>query len=67
MLFHDEETTFSEFVAGQRLARAWRVLASIAFDCGFGNLSYFNRTFRKRFGCTPSEVRLQCARNNGPW
>ena len=75
MLFHDEETTFSEFVVGQRLAGAWRVLAdprfddrsitSVAFDCGFGDLSYFNRIFRKRFGCTPSEVRLQCARNNG--
>jgi AraC-like DNA-binding protein len=74
MLFHDEEITFSEFVVGQRLARAWRVLAdrrfddrsitSVALDCGFGDLSYFNRTFRKRFGCTPSEVRLQCARNN---
>ena len=73
MLFHDEETTFSEFVVGQRLARAWRVLAdqrfddrsitSIAFDCGFGDLSYFNRIFRKRFGCTPSEVRLKGARN----
>jgi AraC-like DNA-binding protein len=75
MLFHDEETTFSEFIVGQRLARAWRVLAdqrfddrsitSIAFDCGFSDLSYFNRIFRKRFSCTPSEVRLQCARNNG--
>jgi AraC-like DNA-binding protein len=76
MLFHDEETTFSEFVVGQRLAQAWRVLAdqrfddrsitSVAFDCGFGDLSYFNRTFRKRFGCTPSEVRLRCARSGVP-
>ena len=75
MLFHDEETTFSEFVVGQRLARAWRVLAdprlvdrsitSVAFDCGFRDLSYFNRTFRQRFGCTPSDVRLQRAGNNG--
>jgi AraC-like DNA-binding protein len=75
MQFHDEETTFSEFVVSQRLTRAWRVLAdprfddrsitSVALDCGFGDLSYFNRTFRKRFGCTPSEVRLQCARNSG--
>ena len=74
MLFHDEETTFSEYLAGQRLARAWRVLAdprfndqsitSVAFDCGFNDLSYFNRTFRKHFGCTPSEVRLRSARNN---
>ena len=74
MLFHDEETTFSDFVVGQRLARAWRVLAdprfvdrsitSVAFDCGFRDLSYFNRRFRRRFGCTPSDVRLERARNN---
>jgi len=29
----------------------------IAFDVGFGNLSYFNRLFRRRYGATPSDVR----------
>jgi AraC-like DNA-binding protein len=61
----DEDMTFSEFVIRQRLARAWRILVdprfvdrsvtSVAFDCGFGDLSYFNRTFRRQFGCTPSD------------
>jgi AraC-like DNA-binding protein len=67
MLFELEGVTFSEFVLGQRLMRAHRMLsnphfaglsiATIAFAVGFGDLSYFNRTFRRRFGMTPSELR----------
>jgi AraC-like DNA-binding protein len=64
MLFEAEGTTFSEFVLSQRLTRAHRMLSdsrfaaltisTIAFAVGFGDLSYFNRTFRRRFGATPS-------------
>jgi AraC-like DNA-binding protein len=67
MLFEAEGLTFSEFVLGQRLLRAFRMLTdprlrpmtigAIAFAAGFGDLSYFNRTFRRRFGARPSEVR----------
>lgn len=67
MLFADQEETFSEYVVGQRLTRAYRMLSdfryrdrmigTIAFDAGFGDLSYFNRTFRRRFGVTPTDVR----------
>jgi len=67
MLFEEEGTTFSQFVLDHRLTRALRMLrdprmklmsiASIAFSNGFGDLSYFNRTFRSRFGGTPSELR----------
>jgi AraC-like DNA-binding protein len=66
-LFESEGTSFSQFALGRRLARAHRMLmdpgwasrsiASIAFDAGFGDLSYFNRTFRRCYGLTPSEVR----------
>ncbi len=66
-LFEDEHTTFSEFVLHRRLDRALRLLQSaealetsiseIAFDVGFGDLSYFNRTFRRRFGAAPRDVR----------
>jgi AraC-like DNA-binding protein len=66
-LFESEGTSFSQFVLGRRLERAHRMLAgpggasrsiaSIAFDAGFGDLSYFNRTFKRYFGLTPSEVR----------
>jgi AraC-like DNA-binding protein len=67
MLFEADGTTFTEFLLGQRLARAYRMLANprfadqaistIAFEVGFGDLSYFNRTFRRRFGSAPSDVR----------
>jgi AraC-like DNA-binding protein len=67
MLFESEGTTFSEFLLAQRLDCAHRMLGdprlrhrsitAVAFDAGFGDLSYFNRTFRRRFGEAPSDVR----------
>jgi AraC-like DNA-binding protein len=67
MLFQEEGTTFSEFVLGQRLTHVYHGLrdprfrrmsiSGIAFAAGFGELSYFNRTFRRRFGMSPSELR----------
>lgn len=38
-------------------ALASRSIASVAFDAGFGDLSYFNRAFKRRYGATPSEIR----------
>ena len=47
-----------------RLGHATRMLiettqsvSEIAYDCGFNNISNFNRLFRKKKGCTPSEFR----------
>jgi AraC-like DNA-binding protein len=67
MLFESEGTTFTQYVLQQRLARAMQMLtdphhrgrsiSAIAFEVGFGNLSYFNRTFRRHFGITPSDAR----------
>ena len=66
-LFENEDLTFSSFVLGQRLSRAHRILSdprsadrnisSVAFDVGFGDLSYFNRAFRRRYAATPTEIR----------
>jgi AraC-like DNA-binding protein len=66
-LFQGERTSLSQFVLGQRLARVYRMLAdsryagltisAAAFAVGFGDLSTFNREFRRRFGLTPSDVR----------
>lgn len=74
-LFESEQTSLSEFVLGRRLERARRLLtdpgwadrsiASIAFASGFGDLSYFNRTFRRRYGLTPSELRESAAAQCG--
>ena len=66
-LFESDGITYSEFVLGERLARAYRLLtnplhsgraiSTIAFELGFNDLSYFNRTFRRRYSATPSEIR----------
>jgi AraC-like DNA-binding protein len=34
-------------------------ISSIAYDCGFSDVSYFNRMFRRSYGAVPSEVRAQ--------
>jgi methylphosphotriester-DNA--protein-cysteine methyltransferase len=66
-LFQNEGITYSVFVLGQRLARAYgilrsplqarRAISTIAFELGFNDLSYFNRAFRRRYHATPSDVR----------
>jgi len=68
-LFESGGTTFSDLLLRQRLARAHRLLTdprlaertitSVAFEVGFGDLSYFNRSFRRYYGATPSEARAQ--------
>jgi len=40
-----------------RVGRGGGRISDIAFDCGFNDLSYFNRCFRRRFGLTPSAAR----------
>ena len=70
-LFEADGKTFSSFLIEQRLKRAHRMLrepefaerpvSSIAYDVGFGDLSYFNRSFRRAYGATPSDVRSGAA------
>jgi len=71
-LFEQEGTTFSAYVLAQRLARAHGLLSEprrgtekigeVALDCGFGDVSYFNRAFRREYGAAPSDVRAQARR-----
>jgi AraC-like DNA-binding protein len=66
-LFEGEGTTLSRFVLKQRLALIHRLLTDprhrhrpvgvLAFEAGFGDLSTFNREFRRHYGATPSDVR----------
>ena len=65
-LFADDGMSFTSFVLERRLMRAhaalnhsMRNISEIAYDCGFSDLSWFNRAFRQRFGMTPSEVRAR--------
>ena len=39
------------------LIRTDKTVTEISFECGFKNLSNFNRQFRKIIGCTPNEYR----------
>ncbi|GAA4118527.1 helix-turn-helix transcriptional regulator [Aminobacter aganoensis] len=69
-LFEQDGSTFSEFLRDARLDLAVRSLdkggteaiSAIAFDAGFGDLSYFNRVFRQRFGTTPKEIKAAALR-----
>lgn len=39
------------------LINTTNTISEIAYKCGFNNLSYFNRIFKSRNGCTPKEFR----------
>jgi AraC family transcriptional regulator len=57
-------TTPHQYILASRLRRAARQLQSsnkpvteIAFDCGFNDLSTFNRTFKSTYGKSPGQAR----------
>jgi AraC-like DNA-binding protein len=66
-LFESEGPTYSACVLEQGLDRVHRLLtdprfaghsiSTLAFRAGFGDLSYLNRAFRRRYGATPSDIR----------
>lgn len=43
--------------ASRSLINTSNTISEIAYKCGFNNLSYFNRIFKSRNGCTPKEFR----------
>jgi len=66
-LLHESGTSFTERVLELRLQRAVAMLADpthdamkiidIAYACGFNDVSYFNRCFRRRLGASPTDLR----------
>ena len=66
-LFAAEGAKFTTYVLQIRLEKVLQMLAdpearshaisAIALKCGFNDISYFNRVFRKRYGHTPSDLR----------
>jgi AraC-like DNA-binding protein len=66
-IFGNEHQTFAEWLWDQRLAACKEALeksadtklsiSQIAFSHGFSNSSHFSRTFKARFGMSPSEAR----------
>ncbi len=69
LLFETEETTFTDHALDQRLKRAYQMLtqvpyaawtiSAIAYEASFGDLSHFNRKFKRRYGAAPSEIRAK--------
>jgi AraC-like DNA-binding protein len=67
LLLEETGRSFTAHVLERRLERTIALLrdpqrrhcriAEIANEAGFGDLSYFNRAFRRRYGATPSDIR----------
>ncbi len=58
--------SFTGYLNNYRLTMAARLLtssedsvSSIAVETGFDNLSYFNRMFKEKYQCTPTQFRLK--------
>lgn len=66
-LFYASSANFTDYVLAARLQRAHELLCdprldhhsitAIAYQSGFGDLSWFNQAFRRRYEMTPSDVR----------
>jgi len=63
-------STFTQYVLEERYGglpaltdrgAARSLISAIAYECGFTDLSNFNRAFRRRFGATPSDIRIGAA------
>lgn len=75
-LLQAEGLNFSEYVLRLRLERALAMLqdtrlanqsiSSIAMTAGFSDISYFNRSFRRRYEMTPGEARIRSPASPGP-
>lgn len=60
------EKTLTQYITDLRIGKACtllstsdRTISSISYDCGFNNLSNFNRHFLSCKGCTPREYRAK--------
>jgi AraC-like DNA-binding protein len=67
-LFEESDKSFGQVVLERRLLRCARDLggasvdtriSDVAYRWGFGDISYFNKSFRQRFGSSPREYRYR--------
>ncbi len=74
LLLEETGKSFTHHLLERRLEQAatllrdprWcnRKIADLAAEAGFTDLSYFNRTFRRHFGTTPSDLREHASRGD---
>lgn len=71
-IFSRTGTTFSRYVLERRLVLAKTLIladtvatpiSQIVYSIGFNDLSYFNRTFRSRYGIRPTDLRRMTGQN----
>jgi AraC-like DNA-binding protein len=76
MVFAEVGTTPSRYLLARRLdAAAARLrgldrpysITNVALECGFGDLSYFSRSFRRRFGVSARAYRLSFGAKSADW
>ena len=75
-LFEADHQTVSLYIKGLRLDRArqdlldprqaGRSISTIAYNCGFGDLSGFNRAFKQAYAVSPKELRNASASTAEP-
>ena len=53
--------------AAERLITSDDKITKIAADCGFDNISYFNRVFRRQMGSSPKEYRASGRQGRKQW
>jgi AraC-like DNA-binding protein len=68
-LFETEEVTVAAYIRDRRLERcrlqlldprfAAQSIATVAFGCGFGDLSGFNRLFKAKYGMSPRQLQAR--------
>lgn len=68
-LLNDNDTSLMRYILQRRLERCSKDLVDllhtnqnileIALNWGFNDISHFSRTFKQRFGCTPSQYRQE--------
>ncbi|MBQ8321323.1 MAG: helix-turn-helix transcriptional regulator [Clostridia bacterium] len=51
-------------IAKSMIVQGDEKIIDIAFECGFNNISYFNRAFRKKYGMSPTAYRIIAKKNN---
>lgn len=74
LLLEDTGLSFSEYILQRRLYRAAQMIqdpandgikiADVAYGVGFADISYFNRSFRRQYGDTPTGYRTHGAIEN---
>ena len=62
MTFNDYQTTLKLKEVERQLVETDLQISDIAMACGFNNLTSLSRSFKKQYGCSPSQYRNRIKR-----